>query len=82
MGVQSPSTLPTEAIEIIRKEGLSFPVRAPCVRKLLLMQALRGFREPCGFMNTISLLFVFNNPLPILLHIQGICCERTPPSRI
>jgi hypothetical protein len=28
MGVQSPSTLPTEAIEIVRKEGLSFPVRA------------------------------------------------------
>ena len=28
MGVQSPSTLATEAIEIIRKEGLSIPVRA------------------------------------------------------
>ena len=28
MGVQSPSTFATEAIEIVRKEGLSIPVRA------------------------------------------------------
>ena len=28
MGVQSPSTLATEAIVIVRKEGLSIPVRA------------------------------------------------------
>jgi len=28
MGVQSPSTLATEGFGIVRKEGLSFPVRA------------------------------------------------------
>jgi len=32
MGVQFSSALPTEAIEIVRKEGLSFPVRASFYR--------------------------------------------------
>ena len=31
MGLQRVDTDATEAIEIIRKEGLSLPVRAPCL---------------------------------------------------
>ncbi len=41
MGVQSPSTLPTEAIEIVRKEGLSFPVRALNTVVLFISHRLR-----------------------------------------
>jgi len=40
VGVQSPSTLATEGFGIVRKEGLSIPVRAFSIRNLILMQAL------------------------------------------